>query len=140
MRCRFSIPAGELEAWSVRPIQRIAEAVKARHPQTKVIGFPRAVGEQLTPFTKIGALDALSLDTTADRRWARQVAGGKPLQGNLDPLAILAGGAALDRAIDSILEDFAEYPHIFNLGHGILPPTPIAHVERLISKVRSGGR
>lgn len=135
-----SLPAGELEAWSVRPIQRIAEAVKARHPHTKIIGFPRAVGEQLLPFTQIAALDGLSLDTTADRRWARQVAGGKPLQGNLDPLAILAGGSALDRAIDSILEDFASYPHIFNLGHGILPPTPIANVERLISKVRSGGR
>ncbi|WP_090709480.1 MULTISPECIES: uroporphyrinogen decarboxylase [unclassified Beijerinckia] len=135
-----SLPTGELKQWSVRPIRRIAEGVKARHPGAKVIGFPRAVGEQLTRFTEIGALDALSIDTTADRRWARQAAGGKPLQGNLDPLALLAGGSALDQAIDCILEDFAGYPHVFNLGHGILPPTPIKNVEHLIGRVRSGRR
>ena len=60
----------------------------------------------------------------------------RTIQGNLDPLALLAGGAALDRATDAILEAFAAGPFIFNLGHGILPETPIAHVERLIARVR----
>jgi uroporphyrinogen decarboxylase len=61
-----------------------------------------------------------------------------PVQGNLDPLALIAGGATLDRAVDRILTAFAERPHVFNLGHGILPDTPIAHVEQLLARVRRG--
>jgi len=131
------LPCGEFERWSLEPIARIADAVKQRHPETKLIGFPRAVGERLTEFAKIEALDAISVDTSADRRWiGRSLDTSLPIQGNLDPLVLLAGGAALDRAIDNIIEDFSNRPHIFNLGHGILPPTPIAHVERLVARVR----
>jgi uroporphyrinogen decarboxylase len=65
-----------------------------------------------------------------------QVQSARPVQGNLDPLALLAGGAALDRSIDAILEAFAAGPFIFNLGHGVLPETPLAHVERTIARVR----
>jgi len=132
-----SLPCGEFERWSLEPIARIATAVKQRHPHAKLIGFPRAVGERLTEFAKIEALDALSVDTSADRRWiGRSLDTSLPIQGNLDPLVLLAGGAALDRAIDNIVEDFSHRPHIFNLGHGILPPTPIAHVEQLVARVR----
>ena len=72
-----------------------------------------------------------------DRNFARnEIQRRRPVQGNLDPLALLAGGAALDREVDAILRSFADRPFIFNLGHGILPETPISHVERLIARVR----
>ena len=135
------LPRGEFERWSLDPIARIARGVRRRHPRALLIGFPRAVGERLLDFARIAELAALSIDTAADRRWiVRSLDAGLPIQGNLDPLALLAGGAALDGAIDSILADFAGRPHIFNLGHGILPPTPIAHVERLVARVRGGIR
>jgi uroporphyrinogen decarboxylase len=82
-------------------------------------------------------VDAVGLDWMIDLGFARdRVQSRRPVQGNLDPLVLLAGGEALDRAVDAILENFAPRPFIFNLGHGILPETPIAHVERLIERVR----
>jgi uroporphyrinogen decarboxylase len=81
--------------------------------------------------------DGYGLDTALDPKWAvAETAANVCLQGNLDPLALIAGGPALDREIDSILSAFVGRPHIFNLGHGILPQTPIEHVERLIARVR----
>jgi uroporphyrinogen decarboxylase len=83
------------------------------------------------------AVDAVGLDWMIDRRFARErIQSRRPVQGNLDPLALLAGGGALDRAVDEVLEAFAAGPFIFNLGHGILPETPIAHVERMLARVR----
>ena len=85
------------------------------------------------------AVDAVGLDWMMELGFARdQIQTGRPVQGNLDPLALLVGGATLDRSIDAILEALAAGPFIFNLGHGILPETPIAHVERLIARVRKG--
>ena len=82
-------------------------------------------------------VDAVGLDWMIELGFAReQVQSVRPVQGNLDPLALLAGGAALDRSIDAILEAFAAGPFIFNLGHGVLPETPLAHVERMIARVR----
>ena len=84
-------------------------------------------------------VNAVGLDWTVELGFARdQVQARRPVQGNLDPLALLTGGAPLDRSIDSILEALAGGPFIFNLGHGILPEPPIAHVERLIARVRKG--
>jgi uroporphyrinogen decarboxylase len=65
-----------------------------------------------------------------------QIQKNRPIQGNLDPLALLAGGATLDRAVADILDAFGQGPFIFNLGHGVLPETPVAHVERLVARVR----
>jgi len=85
-------------------------------------------------------VNAVGLDWTIDRAFAREHVHSRiPVQGNLDPLALLAGGAALDRAVDAVLEAFADAPFIFNLGHGILPETPIAHVERMLARVRAYG-
>ena len=85
------------------------------------------------------AVDAVGLDWMIDRAFARDhVQSRVPVQGNLDPLALVAGGAALDRAVDVVLEAFAGGPFIFNLGHGIVPETPIAHVERMLERVRRG--
>jgi uroporphyrinogen decarboxylase len=77
------------------------------------------------------------LDTSADVNWvAREVQSKKTVQGNLDPFALIAGGRALDESVDRIKKAFDGKPYIFNLGHGILPETPIAHVEQLVARVR----
>lgn len=131
------LPEPELEKWSFAPIVRIAEAIRARHPATKIIAFPRGVSTRQTArLSAVPAIDCVGLDTAADiAACAQAVAQNRTLQGNLDPLLLLAGGPALERDIDRITSMVAGRPHIFNLGHGILPPTPIPHVERLIARL-----
>jgi uroporphyrinogen decarboxylase len=131
------LPPGEFRRWSLEPTQRIISKVRRQVPGAKVIGFPRGVGAGLMRYVEEVPVDAVSLDWTTDLEFARdQIQGRMPVQGNLDPLVLVAGGAALDRAIDEILAAFADGPFIFNLGHGILPQTPIAHVEQMLARVR----
>ena len=133
------LPADELEEWSFKPMTAIASELKRRCPGIPVIAFPRGVGSHLVKFSESAEFDALSLNTAEDPAWvASNVQIRKPVQGNLDPLALLAGGDALRFSIRNILENFAQGPHIFNLGHGILPSTPIEHVELLVREVRLG--
>ncbi|TPG41246.1 uroporphyrinogen decarboxylase [Sphingomonas koreensis] len=132
-----SLSPAQFERWVIAPNAAIVAALKARHPATPVIGFPKGAGGKLGAYARETGVDAIGLDETVDPAWANAVLpGGVPVQGNLDPLALIAGGEALDAAIDRILAAFADRPHIFNLGHGILPDTPIAHVERLLDRVR----
>ncbi len=134
------LPANEFERWSAQPIKRIVAGVKARHPQAPIIAFVRGADAQLPRLTQTLGAEGYGLDTALDPKWAvEQTAPNIALQGNLDPLALLAGGEALDREIDSILEAFKGRPHIFNLGHGILPQTPIENVERLVARIRGAG-
>lgn len=131
------LPANEFEAWCARPVARIIALLKEKRPETPVIAFVRGADAQLPGLTRGLGADGYGLDTALDPKWA--VAETEPsvcLQGNLDPLALIAGGDALDREIDTILQAFRGRPHIFNLGHGILPQTPIEHVERLLARVR----
>jgi len=131
------LPAQEFHRWCIEPMQRIVAKVRSEIPQAKVIGFPRGVGLGLLRYVDEVPVDAVGLDWTADLMLARdRIQPRMPVQGNLDPLALLAGGAALDRAVDNILKLCAAKPFIFNLGHGILPHTPIAHVERMVARVR----
>jgi uroporphyrinogen decarboxylase len=131
------LPAEELARWCIGPTQRIIMKVRSHVPGAKVIGFPRGIGAGLLRYVEDVPIDAVGLDWTADLAFVRdQIQWRVPVQGNLDPLALLAGGAALDRGIDNILEAFSERPFIFNLGHGILPQTPIAHVEQMLERVR----
>jgi uroporphyrinogen decarboxylase len=131
------LPAQEFERWVFSPLQKIVSSIKKQRPETPVIAFVRGAGTHLTGLVAGLGADAYGLETAADPAWAvRETAGRAVLQGNLDPLALLAGGAALDREVDAILRAFEGQPHIFNLGHGILPQTPIAHVERLVAKAR----
>jgi uroporphyrinogen decarboxylase len=118
-------------------VQRIITNVRTVVPGAKVIGFPRGVGTGLLRYVDDVAIDAVGLDWTIDAVFAReQIQRRVPVQGNLDPLALVAGGDALDRAVDNVLEVFSQRPFIFNLGHGILPQTPIAHVERMLARIR----
>jgi uroporphyrinogen decarboxylase len=132
-----SLSPDQFERWVIAPNARIAAALKARHPETPVIGFPKGAGAKLAAYARETGVDALGLDETIDPLWAaRELPEHLPLQGNLDPLVLLAGGAALENAVGRILSCFAGRPHIFNLGHGIIKETPIAHVERLLELVR----
>ena len=131
------LPAEEFARWCIGPAQRIVAKVRSHVPDAKVIGFPRGAGAGLLRYVEEVPVDAVGLDWMADPAFVRdQIQWRVPVQGNLDPLALLAGGSALDRRIDNILAAFSERPFIFNLGHGILPQTPIAHVEQMIARVR----
>ncbi len=132
-----SLSPAQFERWVIAPNAAIVAGVKARHPETPIIGFPKGAGGKIAAYAKDTGVDAIGLDETVDPTWANGILPPElPVQGNLDPLALLAGGEALTSAVSRILAAFPERPHIFNLGHGILPPTPIAHVESLIQKVR----
>ena len=131
------LPAEEFARWCIGPAQRIVAKVRSHVPDAKVIGFPRGAGAGLLRYVEDVPVDAVGLDWMADPAFVRdQIQWRVPVQGNLDPLALLAGGSALDRGVDNILAAFSERPFIFNLGHGILPQTPIAHVEQMIARVR----
>ena len=131
------LPSDEFRKWCIEPCSRMVAAVRKQIPGAQIIGFPRGAGTELGPYLDAVAVDAISLDWTAELAFARnRIQKRRPIQGNLDPLALLIGGAALDRSIDAILEALTSGPFIFNLGHGVLPDTPIAHVERLVARVR----
>lgn len=132
-----SLSPEQFRRWVIAPNARTVKALKARHPETPIIGFPKGAGAKLVDYANETGVDALGLDETLDPVWAaRELPAGMPVQGNLDPLALIAGGETLDRAVDVILEALSGRPHIFNLGHGILQDTPIEHVERLVARVR----
>ncbi|WP_324748929.1 uroporphyrinogen decarboxylase [Sphingomonas sp. LY54] len=132
-----SLAPAQFEQWVIAPNARIIAAFKARHPDIPVIGFPKGAGGKLPAYARETGVDALGLDETVDPAWAHSaLPAGLPVQGNLDPLALIAGGDALEKAVARIISALEDRPHIFNLGHGILPDTPIAHVEQLLQLVR----
>ena len=133
------LPAGEFERWCVEPVAAIVSGLRESHPRTPVIVFARGAGSRLIELKDATGADAIGLDTASDPHWAaRTLPETTVTQGNLDPLALIAGGHALDAAVGRILAAFRHRPHIFNLGHGILPETPVANVERLVELVRRG--
>jgi uroporphyrinogen decarboxylase len=132
-----SLAPAQFEQWVIAPTSRLVAALNKRHPRVPVIGFPKGAGGKLKAYARETGVNALGLDETVDPLWAAKELPAKlPVQGNLDPLALLAGGATQESAVKRILDAFADRPHIFNLGHGILPDTPIAHVEQLIDQVK----
>lgn len=132
------LPAAEFRRWCVEPVARIIAGVKRAAPGVPVIVFPKGAGFRLKMTVEHSGADAVGLDWTADADFVRrEIQPNVAVQGNIDPLALLAGGAALDRAIDQALSDYAGGRYVFNLGHGILPPTPIGHVEHMVARVRA---
>lgn len=131
------LPRRELERWCIEPTRRLIAEVRRQVPGARIIAFPRGIGTNLVRYVEEVPIDAIGLDWTVDPVLVRDAIQWRvPVQGNLDPLVLVAGGEALDRAIDRILEAFSDGPFIFNLGHGILPQTPVAHVERMLARVR----
>lgn len=132
-----SLSPSQFERWVIAPTAGIVARLKERHPEVPVIGFPKGAGGKLPAYARETGVDAIGLDETVDPRWAHAaLPRALPVQGNLDPLALIAGGEALETAAQTIISAFEDRPHIFNLGHGILPDTPIEHVEHLLSLLR----
>lgn len=133
-----SLPENEFERWCIAPTKRLIQRVKAEVPGTPVIGFPRGAGVLAERYAKETGIDAIGCDTSQPLHWIRgTLQAFVPVQGNLDPVLLMAGGAELEKRVGAILGELASGPFIFNLGHGILPETPIEHVARLMSLVKS---
>ena len=131
------LPPREFARWSIEPTRRIVEGVRRQIPDAKIIGFPRGAGALLPDYVGTTGVNGVSIDWAAEPSLIRDCVQNRvAVQGNLDPLALIAGGDALDRAIDDVLENYAGGRLIFNLGHGILPETPIAHVEQVLRRLR----
>jgi uroporphyrinogen decarboxylase len=130
-------PEASLRRWCLEPAAEIVRRVKAVHPAVPVILFPRGAGLLYEAFATEAGAEGLGLDTTVPLAWARErLQGQVALQGNLDPLLLVAGGAALETGVAQILETLGNGPLIFNLGHGITPQTPPEHVQQLVDQVR----
>jgi uroporphyrinogen decarboxylase len=132
-----SLSPAQFERWVIAPTSRLVEGLRGRHPDVPIIGFPKGAGGKLAAYARETGVTALGLDETVDPVWAAKELPPKlPVQGNLDPLALIAGGEQLAASVKRVLDALADRPHIFNLGHGILQDTPIAYVEQLIALVK----
>ena len=133
------LPWPVLDAVSVRPLERIARSLKAARPDVPVILFPKGVGEKAAEYATIKHCDAVGIDFAMDPSWARaHISPQKTVQGGLDPMLVVAGGVAMERAAETYLKLFHDVPYIFNLGHGLTPDTPPAHVAALVDFIRQG--
>lgn len=135
-----SLSPKQFQRWVIEPTIQIVSAVKARHAETPIIGFPKGAGGKLPAYANETGVDAVGVDETVDPFWiTRELPADMPVQGNLDPLLLISGGTELEDAARDVLKAFKNRPHIFNLGHGIDKTTPIAHVENLLKIVRPDG-
>jgi len=132
------LPPDQFRRFVIAPTRRIVTAIHARHPRVPIIGFPRNAGTLYDAYFTETGVNALCIDQTVSLAQARALQTHGPIQGNLDPAILVTGGATLDRAVSAILAALCGRPFVFNLGHGILPETPLAHVERLVQLVRGG--
>jgi uroporphyrinogen decarboxylase len=133
-----TLPEREFERWVVAPTRRIVTELKRRHPSVPIIGFPRGAGAKSAHYLEATGVDGLGCDTSVPLEAMRALSQrGNAVQGNLDPLLLVAGGPALDARVRETLATMRGVPFIFNLGHGIVPETPPEHVARLVALVRA---
>lgn len=135
-----SLPDDEFDRWVVNPTRRIRETLRDRHPDIPVIGFPRGAGPAAVWYVAETGVDGIGCDTATPPYVMKEAFEDEDVvvQGNLDPLLLVAGGAQMDDRVDEILDLMAGQPFIFNLGHGIVPQTPPENVARLVERVRGG--
>lgn len=134
-----SLAPDQFEKWVIAPTARLVSRLADEHPEVPVIGFPKGAGGKLRAYASETGVAGMGIDETVDPAWAdRELPAGLPVQGNLDPLALVTGGDQMRESVLRILDAFSDRPHIFNLGHGILPDTPLAHVEQLVELVKGG--
>jgi uroporphyrinogen decarboxylase len=132
-----SLAPAQFEQWVIAPTARLVKKLNSKHRGVPVIGFPKGAGSKLAAYARETGVSAIGLDETVEPVWAaKELPPELPVQGNLDPLALFAGGKAMKTAGARILDAFADRPHIFNLGHGILQDTPVEHVQELIRQVK----
>jgi uroporphyrinogen decarboxylase len=130
------LPDAEFRRWVIAPTVKMVKQLKALHPDVPIIGFPRGAGALSTAFVRETGVDGIGCDTAMPLAQMRALGGQAAVQGNLDPLLLVAGGPLLSTRIEDIIGALRGVPHIFNLGHGILQTTPIANVERLMALVK----
>jgi len=122
----------QFERWVIAPARRIGDGVRARHPVIPMIGFPRGAGSLYRRYAEQTGVACVGIDTAVDPRWAAEsLQPAVTVQGNLDPMALVAGGIAMREEAEKILAALGKGPFVFNLGHGIVPQTPPAHVAEL---------
>ncbi|MBT9372809.1 uroporphyrinogen decarboxylase [Rhizobium sp. CSW-27] len=126
----------EFETYAIEPVARIIRSVKARRPQARIIAFAKGAGMNLRHYRQKTGADMIGLDWSVPLSFAAELQKDGPVQGNLDPMRVVAGGAALDEGVDRILEALGQGPLVFNLGHGITPDADPQHVTRLVDRVR----
>ena len=132
-----AVPASQRRRLIFEPTRLIVEGVRKRGHKQPIIGFPKGIGEGLIKFVNVTGVDAVGLDQSVDPVWAHEnLPENFPVQGNLDPMSILHAGSEMYRDIDHILDAFKSRPHIFNLGHGITPPTPPENVQLMLNHVK----
>ncbi|MDX2205461.1 MAG: uroporphyrinogen decarboxylase [Hyphomicrobiaceae bacterium] len=131
-----SLPDDEFARWVTAPTARMVSSLKARHPEVPIIAFPRGAGIQAEAFVAATGVDGVSCDTSMPLPAMAALAHRTCVQGNLDPLLLVAGGDAMDARVDALRSAMAGRPYIFNLGHGIVPQTPPDHVARLVARLR----
>ncbi len=131
------LPPSEFQKWVIEPTSRIVKILKSKYPSIPVIGFPKGAGFLYPDYVRTTGVTAIGIDTQTPPQWAADhLQSAIPVQGNLDPFTLVAGGACLDNAIDAIIAAWSGKPYIFNLGHGIDKSTPVAHVTQLINRIR----
>ncbi|WDI32757.1 uroporphyrinogen decarboxylase [Hyphococcus flavus] len=133
------LPWPVLDAVSLRPLEKIARAIKKAHPDTPVILFPKGVGEKCGEYALLQGCDGLGIDYAMDPSWARaNLAERVVVQGGLDPLLVVSGGEEMEKTAETYLKLFHDVPYVFNLGHGFTPETPPENVARLVDVIRNG--
>jgi uroporphyrinogen decarboxylase len=131
------LPEDQFRRWVIEPTKALVARLKAARPGIKIIGFPKGAGVLAEDYAYETGVDGISLDSSQKLSWAVEKLSPRfTLQGNLDPILLVSGGAALERAVDHILEVTKGVPFIFNLGHGIVPETPPEHVAALMERIR----
>lgn len=125
------------QSWVIAPTAKLVKRVRALGVTQPILGFPRGAGGLVLDYAEKTGVNAVGLDTAAPlQRAAALVPKGMPVQGNLDPMRLVAGGPGLEARVREIIDALRGRPHIFNLGHGVVPETPIAHVERVLAAIR----
>jgi len=132
-----ALPGPVFAKYAIAPAKRIVDAIRAKHPDVPIIGFPRMAGGNYLPYVQATGVQCVALDTSVDPAWAaRELQPHACVQGNLDPLLLVQGGDALTKAAKAVVEGFSGGPHIFNLGHGITPDADPDNVHRMLEAVR----
>jgi uroporphyrinogen decarboxylase len=133
------LPDNIFEEVIIAPTKKLVARLREMGVRVPIIGFPRGAGVMVPAYVKATGVTGVGLDTAASPGFIdAQLPKGFPVQGHLDPLLLIEGGARLDARVDVLLDAYRGRPHIFNLGHGVRPETPIAHVERVLSRIRKG--
>ncbi len=133
-----AVPSVHRDWLVIQPARAIVQGVRKNGHSQPIIGFPKGFGEGIVQYAEKSEVDAISLDHGVDPAWANKNLPKKlPVQGNLDPLSLISAGKEMLRDIDYILESFHDRPHIFNLGHGITPKTPVENVQIMVDHIRN---